>query len=236
MKPAAFLLLLAAACAPRNEPPDDIVPPAEESASADFAPKPTEAPAGRYTVEKSHASLLFRVDHLGFSMYTARFKSFDATLDLDPAAPEKASLVASVDAASIETDFPYPDMEDFNATLAGPDWLDAAAHPQMTFRSTAIEMTGPDTARVTGDLSIRGVTRPFTLEARFNGGYKGFAPYDPNARIGFSARGVLQRSAFGVSYGVPTPQSPLGVGDDVEVIIEAEFTGPALADSGAGAQ
>lgn len=201
---------------------------ANPAAQDSFTPVATEAPAGRYTIEKSHASLIFRVDHLGFSMYTARFKEFDATLDLDPADPASASLIAQVDAASIETDFPYPDMIDFNAKLRGEDWLDAAAHPEMTFAATGIEMTGPDRARVRGDFTLRGVTRPVAFNARFNGGYRGFAPYDPQARIGFSARGTLKRSDFGMTIGIPTPEAPIGVGDEVEFIIEAEFTGPPL--------
>jgi polyisoprenoid-binding protein YceI len=64
------------------------------------------------------------------------------------------------------------------------------------------------------------------LEATFNGGYAGH-PMDKHARIGFSASGSLKRSEFGISFGVPTPSAPLGVGDDVDVIIEAEFNGPA---------
>jgi polyisoprenoid-binding protein YceI len=72
---------------------------------------------------------------------------------------------------------------------------------------------------------MRGVTRPMTLEARFNGGYAG-QQLDPNARIGFSARGTLKRSEFGISFGIPEPGSIMGVSDAVEVIVETEFTGP----------
>jgi polyisoprenoid-binding protein YceI len=70
------------------------------------------------------------------------------------------------------------------------------------------------------------VTRPVSLDAKFNGGYAGH-PMDPHARIGFSARGSLKRSEFGIAFGVPAPGSQFGVGDDVEIIIEAEFSGPA---------
>jgi polyisoprenoid-binding protein YceI len=100
----------------------------------------------------------------------------------------------------------------------------------MTFRSTKIELTGADTARITGDLTLRGATHPVTLEAKFNGGYAGH-PYDPNARIGFSARGSLKRTMFGVSEGVPPPGSKMGVGDDVTIEIETEFNGPPQANA-----
>jgi polyisoprenoid-binding protein YceI len=103
----------------------------------------------------------------------------------------------------------------------------------ISFHSTAITLTGPKTARITGELTLHGVTKPVTLEAVFNGGYPGH-PMDPHARIGFSAKGYLNRSAFGVAYGIPAPGSTLGVGDQVDMSIEAEFTGPPLAPAKPG--
>ncbi|MEQ8935690.1 MAG: YceI family protein, partial [Amphiplicatus sp.] len=139
-----------------------------------------------------------------------------------------ARLSATVDAASIETDYPDSETVDFNGMLRGPEWLDAEANPHMTFSAMSIEMTGADTAKITGDFTLRGVTRPLVLDAKFNGGYKGFAPYDPQARIGFSARGKLKRSDYGLVIGLPTPEFPIGVGDNVEIIIETELLGPPL--------
>ena len=191
-------------------------------------PAQNDAPAGAYKLDKAHASLLFRVDHLGFSMYTARFRQFDAQLQFDPASIPGSSVTVTIDPASIETDFPDPATHDFNAQLRGEQWLDTTQHREATFRSTSIEMTGPNTMRIHGDLTLRGVTRPMTLDATFNGGYAGH-PMDPNARIGFSARGALSRSEFGMGFGVPEPGSRIGVGDRVEVVIEAEFNGPPLA-------
>lgn len=198
-------------------------PPADAVAPAAIVPVRTEAPAGAYRLDPAHASLTFRVDHLGFSFYSARFTRFDASLDLDPANPAAASVTASVDPASLTLDNPPPG---FLEHLLGPDFLDAATFPTMTFRSTRVELTGPDTARIHGDFTLHGVTRPLVLEARFNGGYAGH-PMDPHGRIGFSAHGTISRSAHGIAYGVPQPGSKMGVGDAVEVAIEAEFTGPA---------
>jgi polyisoprenoid-binding protein YceI len=189
-------------------------------------------PAGAYRLDPAHASLIFKVDHLGFSSYTARFTRIDASLAFDPASPEVSQLTASADTSSLETDYPFPETLDFNAQLTGPEWLDAAAFPEMTYRSTAVTVTGENTARIDGELTLHGVTRPVALEATYNGGYAGH-PFDPQARIGFSATGVLLRSEFGVAYGVPTPGSTLGVGDAVEIIIEAEFNGPPLPDAAA---
>jgi polyisoprenoid-binding protein YceI len=68
------------------------------------------------------------------------------------------------------------------------------------------------------------------LNAKFNGGYRGH-PMDPHARIGFSATGVLKRSEFGITYGIPAPGTTMGVSDEVNVIVETEFSGPALVAS-----
>jgi polyisoprenoid-binding protein YceI len=190
---------------------------------AELAP---DVPSGTYTIEPSHASLLFRVDHMGFSMYTARFTKFDAQLAFDPQQAAAATLTATVDATSLETDFPFPDQVNFDEQLQGKDWLNSAEHPKITFRSKQVTMTGPNTARIDGELTLRGVTQPMSLEASFNGGYPGMS-MDPNARIGFSARGTLERSAFGMTYGIPAPGTNMGVGDTVEVIIEVEMSGPA---------
>ena len=159
-------------------------------------------PAGAYTLDRTHASLIFRVNHLGFSNYTARFKRFDAKLQFDPANLAASKVTASVDVDSLETDFPDPARLDFNAVLKGAAWLDVAQFPRMEFASSHIDVTGVNTLRIHGDLTLHGVTRPIVLEATFNGGYAGH-PMDPNARIGFSAQATLKRSEFGIAYGIP---------------------------------
>jgi polyisoprenoid-binding protein YceI len=191
------------------------------------AQAPPPVPGGDYTLDKEHASLIFRINHLGFSNYTRRFKRFDATLQFDPANLARSSVTATVDATSLETDYPFPEKTDFNALLQGAEWLDTAHFPEMRFRSTAVEVTAPNTMRIRGELTLRGVTRPMMLEATYNGGYAGF-PMDPQARIGFSAHGTLKRSEYGMTEGIPPPGTTMGVSDEVEVILEAEFKGPPL--------
>ena len=185
-------------------------------------------PAGAYKLDRAHASLLFRVSHLGFSNFTARFKRFDAQLQFDPENLAAASVTATVEVASLETDYPDPAKLDFNAKLTGPEWLDAAKFPQMTFESRRVEVTGRDTVRIHGDLRLRGVTRPVVLDAKFNGGYAD-TPWIPMRASGSQPSGTLLRSEFGISYGIPAPGTTMGVSDAVDVIIEAEFTGPPLA-------
>jgi polyisoprenoid-binding protein YceI len=222
MERAVLLLALVvlATAAPAAEPAG------EPSRAAALA---QHVPAGEYRLDKGHSSLIFRVNHLGFSNYTARFRRFDAQLRFDPRNLTATQLTATVDARSIETDYPDPHY-DFNADLKGEQWLNAAEFPEMTFRTTRIEDLGNRAMRVHGELTLRGVTRPIVLDATYNGGYVGH-PMDPNARIGLSAHGVLRRSDFGISGGIPAAGTNLGVGDQVSIIIETEFSGPAMAEA-----
>ena len=191
---------------------------ADEVPAASAAP----VPAGAYTVDKAHTSLIFRVSHLGFSTYTGRFTRLDANLQFDPANLTTSRVNVDIDPRSIEADNAP---SGFLQTLAGKDWLDADRFPDMTFRTKSVEVTGPGTFRVNGELTLHGVTRPLALEARYNGGYASH-PYEPHARVGFSAQGKFKRSDFGVSYGIPAPGTIMGVSDEVQVTLESEFTGP----------
>ncbi|WP_332763661.1 YceI family protein [Phenylobacterium sp.] len=211
----------AVACSPKPaEKAEDAKPPAAAAAAA----VTNTAPSGAYIVDLDHTSVIFRVNHMGLSHYTARFTKVTGDLQFDPANPAAMSVSVAIDPRSLETDYPEPTKLNFDGELAGPNFLDAAKFPQMTFKSTRVETTGANTARVTGDLALRGVTKPLTLDVTFNGGLAAHAMDPKGSRIGFSARGALKRSEFGMTYGVPAPGSNFGVGDEVEVIIETELT------------
>jgi polyisoprenoid-binding protein YceI len=212
------------ACTPAQNTQQKPVESATASASAS-APPIANIPAGDYKTDPAHTSLTFAVSHMSYSHFTARFDSINARLKLDPAHPETAALNVAIDPRSLDLNNPP---KGFHDELMGKSFFDAAAFPKIIFLSTRIAMTGANTANVTGDLTLRGVTRPVTLTVIFNGGYPGMAGLDPNARIGFSARGTLKRSQFGMGYGIPAPGSTMGVGDDVDFSIETEMTGPAL--------
>lgn len=220
----AFCLILLAACSDEKDVFAQNAPDAADPGmTTGMAALQSDAPAGEYKLDKAHASLVFTVSHLGLSDYTARFTGWDAILQFDPDNPETMQVRAEIDPRSLETHYPGDDL-DFNATLTGADWLDAGAFPQIVFQSTAIDQTGPASAAVTGNLTLHGVTRPVTLTIDFNGGYAGNAMDPAGSRIGFSARGALERSEFGVDLGMPEPGSSMGVGDRVTFEIEAEFT------------
>jgi polyisoprenoid-binding protein YceI len=221
---AAVLAL--AACSPR--PAEQAKAPADKAAAPAAAhPAPTDAPAGVYTLDPSHTSVTFRVSHLGLSHYTARFAKMAGELQYDPANPAAQSVTATIDATSLKTDYPEPEKLDFD-TQVERDFLEATKFPQITFKSTKVEVTGPKTANVTGDFTLHGVTKPVVLQVTWNGGYKPFA-MDPGGRVGFSARTTIKRSDFGITTGLPAPGSYMGVFDDVDVQIEAEFMGKAPA-------
>jgi polyisoprenoid-binding protein YceI len=230
-----FVLLLAlaalAACSQKDAPPQAQAEAATPAAAAEPAGEPSrtaslapDVPAGEYKMDHAHSTLIFRLSHMGFSHYTARFRHFDAKLQFDPRNLAATQLSATVDPRSIETDYPDPKYS-FNEELAGEHFLDAAKFPEITFRTTQVEDLGNQAMRVHGELTLHGVTKPIVLEATYNGGYSGH-PMDPQARVGFSAHGTLRRSDFGISGGIPEVGSNMGVGDQVAIVIESEFQGP----------
>lgn len=172
---------------------------------------PAELGSGEWTLDPGHTSVVWRVRHMGLSWYTARFDEAEATLDFDPARPEDASLSAVVEAASVSTGD-----ADFDETLRGGSWFDAARHPELVFRSTRIEKTGEASGRVHGELTIKGETREVTLETEFYGGV--FNPLEGREAIGFRAETEIDRTEFGVGR---LPGNLIG--DAVRIEIEAEF-------------
>jgi polyisoprenoid-binding protein YceI len=175
------------------------------------------ATAGRYRSEITHTSVGFRILHMGLANYTARFTKMDATLDFDPARPERSRLTATVDMGSVETDYQNKD-KDWNGELRNdPKFFNSGMFPQAKFVSTSVRRTGRNTAAVEGNLTFLGVTRPLTLDATYNG-FLAAHPFAKVPALGFSARGKMKRSAWGLSYGLGKD-----LVDDVELVIEAEF-------------
>ena len=213
MRRAAFLFVLCAASMPAALAAADCSIPAP----CPIAPLIADIPAGDYRLDPGHASIVFRLNRLGFSQYTARFSHFDALLHLDPMHPERAEVFTTIDPNSLVLTVAPPGFRDL---LLGPQWMNTAKYKAITFQSTRVTMAAPDAARIRGNFSLHGITKPVVLDAVFKGGYRG-TPSDPRPRVAFSVRTKFLRSAFGLGFG-----SPLIAGDQVEVRIEAEFTGP----------
>jgi polyisoprenoid-binding protein YceI len=176
----------------------------------------TEAsvPAGQYTLDPHHWSITFDVEHLKYSRFTMRFDHATAQLDWNAGGLDKSSVVANIDAASLDTNVPLLDKQ-----VKSDSVLDVTQYPQIRFVSTRFERTGDARGKLTGNLTIHGATQPVTLDVVFNG----FGP-DPLTKqdtLGFSAEGSFSRAKFGLATWYPA------VGDDVHVRIQAEFVRPA---------
>ncbi len=186
-------------------------------AAAPLAAAPIDAPSGRYEADLSHTSVTWRVKHLGLSNYTARFAKIASTVELDAANPANSKLSVTIDANSVRTDFPFTDKVDFDKEVGGGErFIYGSKFPEIKFVATNIAVTGAKTAKITGDLTLRGVTKPVTLDAVFNGTTKA-NPQMGAERIGVSARATINRSDWGMSFGTQF------VSDAVELQIEAEY-------------
>lgn len=175
---------------------------------------PLSVPAGEYVLEKTHASLTWKINHMGLSYYTARFTSFDSTINLDPKTPTNSTVSVTIDPRSVRTDFPFPEKEDFDKVIA-EKVLQAGQFPTITFQSTGLTATGATTGKLAGNLTLMGVTKPVTLDVTLNGAKE--HPMRKVPVLGFSATGSFKRSDFGSTF----LQGPIG--DEINVLIEVEF-------------
>jgi len=182
------------------------------TAFAQTAPStdPSKVPAGTYAVEPGHTRVLFAVSHMGFTTYYGDFTGVSGTLTIDPDKVGATSLSISIPVASVSTTNAKLDGE-----LKSPQWLDATAFPVITFKSTKVTRTGEDTADVTGDFTLHGVTQSITLPVKFNA--VGVNMMSRKVTVGFDATAHIKRSDYGVKTYVPL------IGDDVSVIISAAF-------------
>jgi polyisoprenoid-binding protein YceI len=199
-------------------------PPATQAPAGPPHAVAIEAPSGQYTLDADHSTINASALHFGMAHYTVRFNAMSGTLNFNATHPEQSIVDISVPTNSIDT--PYAGDRDFDAELQNSEWLDAAGHPMATFHSTAVALTGSNTGRVTGDLTIRGVTHPITLDVTFNAGYRQHPMGMQTSLLGFSAHGVLHRSQYGLMVLQPRGGASTGVSDEVELMIEAEFQRP----------
>jgi polyisoprenoid-binding protein YceI len=203
---AALLVLTPlAACAPL------------QAALADPAAISTDvskSPAGAYKLDGSHTALVWRVGHLGVSMYTARFDKVQGALTLDPANPSRSSVTIEVDVNSVSTGLRNAEGQlAFDKKVA--EAMGGVTNPTARFVSTTVTRTGPTSGTITGNLTFNGVTKPVTLLATFGGGR--IHPFNQKPMLGFAATGSIKRSDFGVTSWAGA------VGDDVQLQIETEF-------------
>ncbi len=168
-------------------------------------------PPGQYSLDAHHSSVIFDVDHLKYSRFPIRFDRARASLVWNPGGLDASTVDASIDASSVDSNVPLLDK-----LVKGKDMFDAETYPTIRFVSTRFVRTAAAGGKLEGNLTIRGVTRPVTLDVTFNG--YGPNPLTKEDTLGFSASGRFSRAQFGLSTWYPA------VGDEVRVRIEAEFS------------
>ncbi|HVZ90947.1 MAG TPA: YceI family protein [Rhizomicrobium sp.] len=184
-------------------------------ALAQSSQDPKQAPTGAYTLDSRHSQVLFAIPHLGVTDYHGRFDKVTGSLNYNAGAPEKSSTSVIIDMTSIDT----PSRE-LTGELMGPNVFKTADFPTAAFKSTSIVRTGPTSGKITGDLTIRGVTKPVTLDATFGG--LTTDPFSGADDIGFRATATIKRADFGLTGMVWEPV----VGEEVTLTIEALFQHP----------
>jgi polyisoprenoid-binding protein YceI len=173
----------------------------------------TALPApGHWAIDTSHSSVEASVRHLGLSKVRGSFRSFTGGIDVAER-PEDSSVQVSIDAGSVDTREPARDEH-----LRSPDFLDVAGHPTIDFRSTRVTGAG-ERWKVEGELTLRGTTRPVTLDVTFEG-----VENDPwgGSRAAFSATTELEREAFGLTWNQVLESGGLLVGKKVRIDLEIE--------------
>ena len=172
---------------------------------------PTRVPTGRWSVDPSHSSVEFQVKHLGIANVRGHFAKFGGTLEIgDDLASAKAYGV--VEAASVDTNDEARD-----AHLRSPDFFDVDQHRDITFESRSITPTGDDSFEITGDLTMRGVTRELTLRAEITGTEQD--PYG-NERVGLEVTGELDRGDYGITFNQALGSGNVLVSDRVKLHLD----------------
>ncbi|WP_257543301.1 YceI family protein [Sphingopyxis sp. DBS4] len=188
---------------------------AQPPASAPGAPDRSRVTAGTYAADPNHTMVVWKLDHLGFSNYTGIFGDVTGTLVLDPAKPAAAKVDVTIPIAKVTTasagltaHLLRPGKDGAKPDFFGPAPADAR------FVSTRVVLDDDgDEAKVTGDLTLNGITRPVTLDVDFHGA----GAMGGKQTVGFEAEATIRRSDFGLGFGVPM------VGDEVELEIHAAF-------------
>lgn len=174
----------------------------------------------KWDFDHAHSGIDFTVRHLLVSKVRGRFTKWTGTIDIDEQDIARSRFDVAIDVASVDTHEPQRD-----AHLRSGDFFEVDKHPQMTFKSTRVEPKGKDRLTVTGDLTLRGVTREVVLDVERSG----VIAKDPwgKRRAGFTATTTINRKDFGVSYNQVLDQGGLALSEDVAVTIEVEATAAA---------
>ena len=188
-----------------------------QGGSAPGAPDRSRVTAGTYAADAGHTMVVWEVDHFGFSKYSGIFGDVTGTLVIDPANPAASKVDMTIPVSKVTTASSGLTSHLLRAGKDGgkPDFFGAAPADAKFVSTSVIVDDDGDEAKVTGNLTLNGVTRPVTLDVDFHGA--GTNPYNKKATIGFQAETTIRRSDFGIAYAIPA------VSDAVELEIHAAF-------------
>ena len=166
--------------------------------------------ADKYALDPMHTFVVFKIMDVGYAHVVGWFTAVAGELRFDPGDVTKSALNVTIKTASIDTHFPQR-----NKDLMSPDLLNVAEFPEMTFKSTSIEKTGDKIGKVTGELTLLGVTKPVIMDVTFTKVAPN--PFHSNTpTAGFEAHTVIKRSEFGMKAEIPN------IGDDVDISIDSQ--------------
>lgn len=173
-----------------------------------LTPVAANAKPETYTIDSAHTAVTFDIDHFGFSRPSGKFMGITGTVTLDEEAPQNSQVDVTIPVDQINTG-----VADLDTHLKSEDFFNVAEYPTAHFVSTQVELTGDKTATVTGDLTLKGITKPVTLNVQLNLiGENMFG----KQTAGFSASGSFLRSEFGITTYLPA------LGDEVSILIDSE--------------
>lgn len=169
----------------------------------------------QWKIDPSHSEIEFQVRHLVISKVRGKFRSFDAEVEADNDDLTNAKITFEADADSIDTNNP-----DRDTHLKSDDFFDSSGHKKITFTSTSFEKTGENEYKLTGDLTIRGNTKPITLDVEYGGevvdGYG-------QTKRGFELSGKISRKEFGLKWNAVTEAGSVVVSDEVKLLLSVQF-------------
>lgn len=168
-----------------------------------------------WNLDNSHANVEFSARHMMITTVKGSFEKVEGKLEFDAANPNASYVEATIDAASLNTR-----VADRDNHLRSADFLDVASYPTITFKSKSIEVTGENTGKIVGDLTIRGVTREVVLETEYFG--QNTSPWGQQV-IGFSASTKINREDFGLTWNVALETGGVLVGKEIKIALEVEF-------------
>ncbi len=172
-----------------------------------------------WNIDPTHSEIQFKVKHLVISTVTGHFRQFEGTVETEGDEFETATVRFSADTASVDTNQPQRDEH-----LRSADFFESEKYPKMSFESTGVEKTGEGTYKITGNLTIKGTTKPIELKAEYGGSMTDFYG---NYKSGFEITGKVNRKEYGLNWSAVTEAGGIVVGDEVKLALNVQIARPA---------